>query len=149
MDAEIFVSQHLHLDTPLTAKPLSWCYQVKEKWFAVKDWHSTGSVAMDSSVFVATLLLSQNLYWHSTGSVATNTALSVDTVATNKHFLLFFIVCFLFPVCSSLSPPLCSFIALSPMYVVNPRQLLHTLSARVMGQRSDRCFGDICVLTLF
>ena len=38
MDAEIFVSRHLHLDTPLTAKPLSWCYQVKENWFTVKNW---------------------------------------------------------------------------------------------------------------
>ena len=31
MDAEIFVSRHLHLDTPLNAKPLSWYYQVKEE----------------------------------------------------------------------------------------------------------------------
>ena len=37
MDAEIFVSWHLNLDTSLTAKPLSLCYQVKEKWFTVKD----------------------------------------------------------------------------------------------------------------
>ena len=37
MDAEIFVSQHLHLDKPLTVKPLSRCYEGKEKWFTVKD----------------------------------------------------------------------------------------------------------------
>ena len=85
MDADIFVSQHLHLDTPLTAKPLSWWYQVNWKWFSVKDWYSTGSISMDSAVFVATLPVSQKNYWHSTGSVATNTALSVATVSTNKH----------------------------------------------------------------
>ena len=38
MDAEIFVYRHLHLDTPLTAKPLSWYFQVEEKWVTVKDW---------------------------------------------------------------------------------------------------------------
>ena len=45
------------------------------------------TVAMDSTVFVATLPVSQNFYFFSTGSLATNTALSVATVATNKHFL--------------------------------------------------------------
>ena len=36
MDADIFVPRHLHLDTHPTAKPLSWCYQVKEKLFTLK-----------------------------------------------------------------------------------------------------------------
>ena len=38
MDAEIFVSRHLHLDTPLTAKPPSCCYIVQEKWLTAKNW---------------------------------------------------------------------------------------------------------------
>ena len=79
MDAEIFVSQHLHLDTPLTAKPLSWCYQVKGKWFTVKDWHSTGSVAKDSAVFVATIPVSQNFYWHCDTVITLITTINIST----------------------------------------------------------------------
>ena len=44
------------------------------------------TVATDSAVFIATLPVSQFFYFFSTGSVAMNTALSVATVVMNKHF---------------------------------------------------------------